>query len=62
MKYQYQRNIMSTSIYHNMSVSQSCLRSFLCNPYTVNSLNNGHFGARTTVCYSGSVLYWGIIA
>ena len=29
----YQRNIMGTSIYHNMSVSQSCLLSFLCNPY-----------------------------
>ena len=29
----YQCNIMGTSIYHNMSVSQSCLRSFLCNPY-----------------------------
>ena len=24
---------MGTSIYHNMSVSQSCLRSFLYNPY-----------------------------
>ena len=29
----YQRNIMGTLIYHNMSVSQSCLLSFLCNPY-----------------------------
>ena len=28
----YQCNIMGTSIYHNKSVSQSCLRSFLCNP------------------------------
>ena len=28
---------------------------------TVNSLNNGHFGARPTVRYSGGVLYWGII-
>ena len=26
---------------------------------TVNSLNNGHFGARPTVRYSGGVLYWG---
>ena len=29
--------------------------------YTVNSPNNGHFGARPTVRYSGGVLYWGII-
>ena len=28
----YQRNIMGISIYHNMSVSQSCLFFFLCNP------------------------------
>ena len=28
-----QHNIMGTSIYHNMSVSQSCLYSLLCNPY-----------------------------
>ena len=28
----YQRNIMGISIYHNMSVSQSCLLFFLCNP------------------------------
>ena len=27
----------------------------------MNSLNNGHFGARPTVHYSGDVLYWGII-
>ena len=30
---EYQRNIMVRRYYHNMSVSQSCLRSFLCNPY-----------------------------
>ena len=29
----YQCNIMGTLIYHNISVSQSCLLSFLCNPY-----------------------------
>ena len=28
---------------------------------TVNSPNNGHFGARPTVRYSGCVLYWGVI-
>ena len=28
---------------------------------TVNSTNNGHFGARPTVRYSCGVLYWGII-
>ena len=27
----------------------------------MNSPNNGHFGARPTVRYSGGVLYWGII-
>ena len=27
---------------------------------TVNSPNNGHFGARPTVRYSGDVLNWGI--
>ena len=29
--------------------------------YTVNSPNNGHFGARPTVRYPVYVLYWGII-
>ena len=63
MKYQRNINLMGTSIYYNMSVSQSRLGSnpLRSNPYTVNFPNNGHFGKRPTVRYSGGVLYWGII-